>query len=126
MLRSATLAAMLFLTVPASAEEGLYTDAQADKGHTAYNNYCAQCHRPDLKGALGPALIGDKFQASWGGKKVGDYYTYQHTKMPAANPGSTPAEVDWQITAYILKRNGYPAGAKDIGPDSADQVIAKK
>lgn len=124
--RFTAFAALLFLTVPASAQEGFYTDAQAEKGHVAYNNYCAQCHRPDLKGALGPALIGDKFQESWGGKTVGDYYNYQHTKMPAANPGSNPAEVDWQIAAYILKRNGYPAGANEAGPGSAGQVIAKK
>jgi mono/diheme cytochrome c family protein len=110
----------------AHAEQGLYTAAQAEQGHMIFNNYCAECHRPDLTGAMGPALIGQRFQKDWAGKKVGDLFNFEHTKMPATNPGSTPVAKDWQITAYILQKNGYPPGSKEIGPQSANQVIPTK
>jgi S-disulfanyl-L-cysteine oxidoreductase SoxD len=108
------------------AEEGLYTAAQAEQGHLTFNNYCAECHRPDLTGALGPALIGPAFQKNWAGKKVGDLFNFAHTKMPATNPGSVSKIQDWQIIAYILQRNGYPAGSKELGPQAADQIIPTK
>jgi mono/diheme cytochrome c family protein len=43
------------------ATTGWFQQAQADQGHQLFNNYCAQCHRPDLTGALGPALKGQPF-----------------------------------------------------------------
>ena len=43
-------------TSVAGADSGWYSDAQAQQGHQLFNNLCAQCHRPDLTGALGPPL----------------------------------------------------------------------
>jgi S-disulfanyl-L-cysteine oxidoreductase SoxD len=126
--RALHLPALFFLSVyaPAHAAEGLYTAAQAEKGHLTFNNYCAECHRPDLTGALGPALIGEKFQKDWTGKKVGDLFNFEHKQMPATNPGSVSGTKDWLITAHILQKNGYPAGSKEIGPQSAKQTIPHK
>ena len=43
----------------AAGANGWYTPQQAQQGQQYFNNYCAQCHRPDLTGAAGPALTGD-------------------------------------------------------------------
>lgn len=84
--------------------------ALADEdGHAAFNSQCAQCHRPDLKGALGPALTGKAFTDKWG-SKVGDLKIYIKTSMPQNAPGSLPPEKYAAITDYILSKNGLKDG----------------
>ncbi len=122
MLSAAIAAASFCIPVSAAlADTGFYTAAQADSGHDLFNNHCAECHRPDLTGAMGPALIGTPFKQHWGGQTVESLYTFEHTKMPATNPGSLPGKEIMAITAYILKRNGLPAGSAEL-----DQATAKK
>ncbi len=111
----------------AADESGWYTQDQATRGHQLFNNYCAQCHRPDLKGAAGPALIGDAFLQKWGNKPLSDLFTFEHTMMPATNPGSVPEDSMWSITAFILQKNGLPAGSVALSqPTAASRVLAAK
>lgn len=89
---------------------GWYTAAQAASGQQLFNNYCAECHRPDLTGADGPALKGAAFLKTFGGQPLSDLYGIEHTTMPAVNPGSLPASTLLPITAFILQQNGFAAG----------------
>lgn len=57
--------------VLAANSDGWYTPDQAAHGHIVFNSYCAECHRPDLTGAMGPALIGNAFLAPWLNKPLG-------------------------------------------------------
>jgi mono/diheme cytochrome c family protein len=127
--RRAALAVGLFLagttSVIAAATEGWYTTTQATRGHQLFNNYCAQCHRPDLKGAAGPALIGPEFLSKWGNKPVTDVYTFAHDKMPATNPGSVPSDQMWTIMAYILQKNGFAAGDQPLDNGSSSRSLKK-
>lgn len=124
---AASAVAYLLLSLqPATADTGWYTQAQAANGHQLFNNYCAQCHRPDLTGAAGPALVGKSFLASWGNKPLGDLYTFEHQKMPAVNPGSVPADQMWAITAYILQKNGFAVGNTALGDNASSQVLTSK
>ncbi len=109
---------------PAAAADGWFTQAQATRGHQLFNNTCAQCHRPDLKGAAGPALVGSTFLATWGNKPLEELYTFEHTKMPAVNPGSVPPDQLWAITAYILQKNGFATGSSDLGDAATSRVLA--
>jgi S-disulfanyl-L-cysteine oxidoreductase SoxD len=111
---------------PAAAAEGWYTPAQAAQGHQFFNNQCAECHRPDLKGAAGPALVGPTFLAKWGNKPLSDLYSFEHKNMPATNPGSVPPDQLRAITAYILQKNGFPPGDKPLGPDFAKRPLTKQ
>ena len=109
------------------ADSGWYSDAQAQQGHQLFNNLCAQCHRPDLTGALGPPLVGPAFLQHWGNKPLSELYDFEHSQMPAVNPGSVPDAQMWPITAYILQRNGFPPGGTVLGPDTgAKRVLATK
>lgn len=117
-------AALLLGTQPAMADTGWYTQAQAVSGHQLFNNYCAQCHRPDLTGAAGPALVGKSFLASWSNKPLRDLYAFEHDKMPATNPGSVPPDKMWAITAYILQKNGFAVGNTALGDSASSRVLA--
>ena len=108
----------------AAAADGWFTQAQATRGHQLFNNRCAECHRPDLTGAAGPALIGPTFLATWANKPLSDLYTFEHTKMPATNPGSVPEDQLWAITAYILQKNGFAAGDSPLDEAASSRPLA--
>jgi S-disulfanyl-L-cysteine oxidoreductase SoxD len=118
---------LLFVLVrPAgAADSGWFTQAQATRGHQLFNNQCAQCHRPDLTGAAGPALVGPAFLAKWGNKPVSDLYSFEHQYMPAVNPGSVPPDQLWTITAYILQKNGFPSGNSDLSEAASTRTLTK-
>ena len=127
--RTFMIAAGLTLLAGASAataaDAGWFTKAQATQGHQLFNNQCAQCHRPDLKGAAGPALIGPTFLAKWGNKPLSDLYQFEHQNMPATNPGSVPPDQLRAITAYILQKNGFPAGNSPLDKSFASRPLTK-
>ncbi len=104
---------------------GWYTRDQAQRGHQYFNNYCAECHRPDLTGAVGPALVGDAFLKRWGSRPLRNLFDFEHSKMPATNPGSLPDDKLWSITAYILKKNGFEAGSAALNRQSEDRALVR-
>lgn len=105
------LASLTGLASPGLAQQaGWYAAAQAEAGHPLFNNYCAECHRPDLTGAQGPALKGPGFLQRWTGQPLSALYGFEHQTMPATEPGSLGDDKLLPITAYILQRNGYAAG----------------
>jgi mono/diheme cytochrome c family protein len=124
-----TIAAGLTLLVgvygAAAATEGWFTEAQATQGHQLFNNQCAECHRPDLTGAAGPALVGPTFLAKWGNKPLSDLYSFEHQNMPANNPGSVPRDQLVAITAYILQKNGFQAGTQALDKWEASRPLTK-
>lgn len=103
----------------ALADAGAFTKEQAEDGHTKFNNHCAQCHRPNLSGGTGPALVGDDFKAKWAGKPVAELRTYIHEKMPQNAPGSLPDDQIDPIVAWVLSKNGVQPGDKPLSKDSA-------
>ncbi len=111
----------------AAGEDGWYTPDQAARGHQLFNNYCAQCHRPDLTGAAGPALVGDAFLKQWTQQPLSALFSFEHSKMPATNPGSVPDEALWSITAYILHKNGLSAGSVALSqPTGASRLLTAR
>jgi S-disulfanyl-L-cysteine oxidoreductase SoxD len=114
-------------SVHAQDDGGWYTQDQATRGHQLFNNFCAQCHGPELTGAAGPALVGAAFLQKWSKKPVGDLFSFEHSNMPATNPGSLPEDTVWTITAYILQKNGFPAGPTALSQSTgASRVLAAK
>jgi mono/diheme cytochrome c family protein len=102
---------------------GWYTPAQATSGQQLFNNYCAECHRPDLTGADGPALKGAAFLKTFGGQPLSDLYGVEHTTMPAVNPGSLPDTTLLPITAFILSQNGLPAGDTPLDQTALSRTL---
>ncbi len=114
-------------TEPAASPSGeltvwskVYSEAQATRGKDAYMTECAACHSEDLGGSgYAPALKGDEFTFSYGGKSVGEFFERIRRLMPPDNPGSLPATRYSDIVAFILQENKYPAGDSELSSDPA-------
>ena len=92
--------------------DGVYTDAQADRGMTAYNQSCAGCH---VLAAQGKApLVGDPFWKSFSQKTVGELLGFVATYMPNGRAGSLSQDAYQDIVALMLKSNGFPAGNTEL------------
>ncbi|HEX5228225.1 MAG TPA: cytochrome c [Bryobacteraceae bacterium] len=118
-----TICAVLFSTTLLSAQsvwDGVYTQAQADRGKAVYAKSCAACHGATLDGSgAAPPLAGADFRGEWNGKTAADLYDKTQTTMPADQPGTlTPAQTS-DILAFLFASNGFPAGSKDLPADAA-------
>jgi len=113
-------------TSGASAAAGAYSADQAEKGSTQYAAHCASCHGAELKGSDAvPPLSGAQFGGNWKGGTAGDLAERIHTTMPMDNPGSLDAAAVAEVTAFILSKNGYPAGKTPLPTDPALQKNVK-
>jgi mono/diheme cytochrome c family protein len=98
-----------------SVWDGIYSDAQAARGETAYAQACSGCHGKKLEGrAQNPPLAGSEFLANWNGVTVGDLFDKMQSTMPADRPGKLSMEQNAEILAYMLKFNKFPPGEKDV------------
>jgi len=96
---------------------GVYSEAQSKRGETAYSQYCAKCHGPDLSGAdVAPPLTGVEFNSAWNDLTVGELFERLRVTMPADKPGSVSAQDNADIVAFLLSKNGFPAGEAELPP----------
>jgi S-disulfanyl-L-cysteine oxidoreductase SoxD len=105
---------------PASASAGVYTEDQATRGQDAFNADCATCH-PAKEGTgdgTAPRLWGPEFITRWADRTVGDILVTMRTTMPPNSPASLAKDTYADVLAYVLKMNGFPAGATDLGAGS--------
>ncbi|HMH64901.1 MAG TPA: cytochrome c, partial [Rhizomicrobium sp.] len=68
--------------------DGVYTDAQADRGHTLYTQSCARCHGAGLLGTFEiPPLVG-RLMPYYAGTTLDVLFDYISTAMPLDHPGA--------------------------------------
>ena len=102
--------------------DGVYTDAQAERGHTAYMQNCGRCHGADLSGTFEiPPLVG-RFMPYWSGSSLDVLFDYISTAMPLGRPGSLSPATNADILAFILKSNNFPSGAKELSADGLKAI----
>ena len=90
-----------------SVNDGVYTDAQAERGKKAFEFSCTACHDTDrFKG---------EFFDGWKNEPLFGLYEMISGTMPADNPGGLKAQDYADIIAYLLKGNAYPTGATELG-----------
>ena len=105
--------------------DGVYTEAQAARGMTAYGQSCAGCHALAPEGRA--PLVGDAFWKSFQQKSVGELLEFVSTYMPNGNPGSLSEPTYRDIVALMLKSNGFPAGSAELSAAGiADLQIVPK
>src|SRR5438128_4683536 len=98
---------------------GIYSEAQAAQGQTVFTARCARCHGNDLNGgAVGTSLIGDRFMQFWREDNVSSLFTKIRDTMPRNSGGSLSDEEYVQVTAFILQKNGFPAGPAELKPET--------
>ena len=107
-----------------------YSSDQADRGKAKYLSACVECHGDDLKGGLsgGAPLRGVNFlQKFANGAPASALYLFTSILMPPNSPGRYSPSTYADLVAYILKRNGFRAGAplpSDV--DALDYLIIEK
>ncbi len=105
---------------PTSVLDGIFTEAQAERGQASYGENCAECHGEGLAGGeMAPGLTGVAFRFRWRGLKVADIYTSIQSTMPPEEPGTLGAQEYIDIVAFLLDANRYPAGDRDLAADSS-------
>jgi mono/diheme cytochrome c family protein len=105
--------------------DGVYTEAQAARGITAFGQSCSGCHALAAEGKA--PLVGELFWKSFAQKTVGDLLEFVSTNMPNGTPGSLNQSTYADIVALMLKSNGFPAGTTALGPNTIAgvQIIPK-
>ena len=100
-----------------------FTDQQVAQGKTAYEHNCMDCHGSAMdNGEFGGApLKGAYFRNKWGNGSVANLFAYTKSKMPPDRPGVLSDKVYADVVAYILQRNGYDAGGRELPADPAAQ-----
>ena len=72
-----------------SVKEGVYTEAQAQRGSAAYRAHCIACHGEDLRGGhMTPSMVGIGFAFRWRNRDLHDFYEGMRTTMPQRAPGA--------------------------------------
>lgn len=100
---------------PRTQWDGVYAKEQASRGERLYVKQCASCHGPDLGGGeMAPGLNGGEFNANWNDLSLGDLFERMRVSMPQNNPGSLTSEENSDILAYILNKDGFPAGDTEL------------
>jgi S-disulfanyl-L-cysteine oxidoreductase SoxD len=109
-----------------SVNDGVFTDAQAERGRDAYQTSCEACHGDTLAGVdVAPSLTGGAFQGNWNGQSLGELVARARTTMPQNDPGSLSAATITDIVAFILKSNGYPSGRTELPRDAGLQRMIR-
>ena len=87
---------------------------------TVYQEHCSTCHGPNLEGGEdAPTLAGAQFSGVWDGRTIGDLLNRIERRMPKDAPRSLGREAYADIVAFLLQRNGFPAGAAKLPTDAA-------
>ena len=94
--------------------EGVYTEAQAERGRTVVANHCAECHHDDLSGGEGPALVGNTFMLKWEMQSVEQLFHKIRDTMPEVGSSDVTEAQKLDTVAYILQQNGFPAGTREL------------
>ncbi len=96
---------------PAAPIEGIFSDIQADRGETTFDETCSECHTTS-------EFRGRTFQSNWGRRTVYSLFRTVRSTMPDDNPGGLDEQVYLDVVAYILSINGHDAGSSELAPDS--------
>lgn len=96
------------------ATTGVYKEEQAILGDTVFQRNCLSCHSPSFHSD-------EQFKMNWIGRTVFDLFKLLKTTMPEDNIGGLTDEDYTRVIAYILKLNGFPAGADSLSTDSLAQ-----
>jgi cytochrome c553 len=119
-----TMSAQSLLDGP-TVWDGVFTEAQAERGAGGYASNCSQCHGADLRGGgRFAALVGDSWMGNFQTQTVRDLYDFISTNMPnGANAGSLSGQMYLDLAAFILSSNDMPAGEAELTADSGAGVV---
>jgi len=103
---------------PGTLSDGVYSKEQSQRGQVIYFTTCVRCHKAEMTGSqIVPPIIGEPFLARWSRKTVGDLFEWVRTSMPPFDTERLSRQESADVLAYILSRNGFPAGDAELAAD---------
>lgn len=112
----AMVAVLAAQDVTRSVWDGVYTDAQAERGRQIYLDHCVKCHGPGLMGGgagAGP-LQGAVFSSNWNGVPLGAMLDRVRTTMPQDKPMTLSRQQTADVLAYVFSVNKFPSGKTEL------------
>jgi mono/diheme cytochrome c family protein len=94
-------------------ESGVYSADQAAEGEGVFVGYCSGCHSAF-------DLLSPGFPSQWRGRPISQLYDFVKERMPENDPGVLSPEQTAGVIAYMLSRQGFPAGEERLSTDPAD------
>lgn len=117
-IRNATSTAPTYAKTTA---DGVFTDAQAQRGQQVYQRACAVCHLDTLQGdAVSPPLVGQSFMGRFTGLSAHEMIQNLRASMPQNAPDSLGDRAYIDLTTYLLRSNGARAGAGELPLDISE------
>jgi cytochrome c5 len=110
------------LPKPRTVWDGVYNQAQVDRGFTAYTLFCRRCHGEELTGAQG-VLRRPKFLERWREDNLNSLFTLIKNTMPPGRPQAVSSAEYVDIIAYVLNVNQFPTGTSELVPDSLERIL---
>lgn len=102
--------------------DGVFTQAQAERGKVAYEDQCATCHGLDLTSDSAPNMVMPAFRFGWHGRTIAQKLEQIRTTMPQGFPESMSDQEYLDVIAYILHFNKYPAGDRELDAAEKDAL----
>ena len=100
-----------------STQDGVFTEAQANRGAEVAQSVCSECHTARyFQGA---------FFTLWEGATLKELYDLIRGTMPEGNPGSLSARRYTDVLAYILDLNYMPRGRRELNSRNLDILIER-
>jgi ankyrin repeat protein len=101
--------------------DGVYTEAQAQRGQQVYQRACAVCHLDNLQGdSVSPPLAGRAFLARFAGGSAHEMVEGIRSTMPQNAPDSLGDRAYVDLVSYLLKANGGTPGSVELPLDVAE------
>jgi mono/diheme cytochrome c family protein len=101
--------------------DGVYTDAQAQRGRDVYRRACAVCHLDTLEGdAVSPPLVGPPFLRRFDGQTAHEMVQAVRASMPQNAPDTLGDRGYVDLIAFLLNANGGRTGALELPLDVAE------
>lgn len=119
---------------PASAgqtttNDAVYAKPQADGAKALYNKICVDCHPFTVAEKKNPEdlpLGDDPFFDEWEGRAVRELISIIVLTMPNDGSAVLTDQEATDLAAYILQRNGFPAGSAPLAKTSAATIERPK
>ena len=106
---------------PRTVWHGVYTDAQAARGHGEYATHCASCHKEDLSG-YNDILRGRRFMEKYRESSLHLLFDKTKTTMPRGAAGSLSDQAYVDIVSYLLKVNEFPPGPTELRTEDLSNI----
>ena len=98
-----------------SVWDGVYSEAQAQRGETAYRQSCVNCHGPELEGRRHDAPTHRRHvHGELERPELGDLFERIRATMPLDKPGTLSRQQNADLVAFLLKANQWPAGTTEL------------